>query len=255
MKQLRGDDMAKKTKAVVIGVGAERGVGGALSRRFAKEGYHVLVAGRTAAKIGKVAETIRTAGGTATPVVTDGTREADIAALFDKAMADDAEGGPADLFVFNMGNNAAVDFREMTAAHFEDSWRVGCFAGFLFGREAMRRLAPLGRGTVIFTGASGSLRGRPRFAAFNATKGGLRLLVQSMAREFGPQGIHVAHVIIDGGIAGDRLLSRMPDRAEKAGPDGLLNIEAIADNYWHLHRQQRSAWTHELDLRPYKETF
>ena len=247
--------MAKKVKAVVIGVGAERGVGAALSRRFAKEGYHVLVAGRTATKIGKVVETIRAAGGTATPVVTDGTREADVVALFDKAMADDADGAPADLFVFNMGNNAAVDFREMTAEHFEDSWRVGCFAGFLFGREAMRRLAPLGRGTVIFTGASGSLRGRPRFAAFNATKGGLRLMVQSMAREFGPQGIHVAHVIIDGGIEGDRLLSRMPDRAEKAGPDGLLNIEAIAENYWHLHRQQRSAWTQELDLRPYKETF
>jgi NAD(P)-dependent dehydrogenase (short-subunit alcohol dehydrogenase family) len=247
--------MAKKVKAVVIGVGAERGVGAALSRRFAKEGYHVLVAGRTAAKIGKVAETVRAAGGSATPVVADGTREADVVTLFDRAMADDADGAPADLFVFNMGNNAAVDFREMTAGHFEDSWRVGCFAGFLFGREAMRRLAPLGRGTVIFTGASGSLRGRPRFAAFNATKGGLRLMVQSMAREFGPEGIHVAHVIIDGGIEGDRLLSRMPDRAEKAGPDGLLNIEAIAENYWHLHRQQRSAWTQELDLRPYKETF
>ena len=136
-------------------------------------------------------------------------------ALCDKAMADDADGAPADLAVFNMGNNAAVDFREMTAQHFEDSWRVGCFAGFLFGREAVRRLAPLGRGTVIFTGASGSLRGRPRFAAFNATKGGLRLLVQSMAREFGPQGIHVAHAIIDGGIEGERLLSRMPDRKEQ----------------------------------------
>jgi len=99
------------------------------------------------------------------------------------------------------------------------------------------------------------MRGRPRFAAFNATKGGLRLLVQSMAREFGPQGIHVAHVIIDGGIEGDRLLSRMPDRAEKAGPDGLLKVDAIVDNYWHLHRQPRSAWSQEIDLRPYKETF
>jgi len=154
-----------------------------------------------------------------------------------------------------MGNNAAVDIREMTAQHFEDSWRVGCFAGFLFGREAVRRLAPLGRGTVLFTGASGSLRGRPRFAAFNATKGGLRLLVQSLAREFGPQGLHIAHTIIDGGIEGERLLSRMPDRKEKAGADGLLNIEAIADSYWHLHTQHRSAWTHEIDLRPYKEPF
>jgi NAD(P)-dependent dehydrogenase (short-subunit alcohol dehydrogenase family) len=247
--------MAKKPKALVLGVGAERGIGGAASLRFAKEGHHVLVAGRTTDKIDKVVDTIRKGNGTASAVTVDGTREEEVVRLFDKAMADDADGSPADLFVFNMGNNAAVDFREMTAQHFEESWRVGCFAGFLFGREAMRRLAPLGRGTVIFTGASGSLRGRPKFAAFNATKGGLRLMVQSMAREFGPQGIHVAHVIIDGGIEGDRLLSRMPGRASQVGPDGLLKVGPIVDNYWHLHTQQRSAWTHEIDLRPYKETF
>jgi NAD(P)-dependent dehydrogenase (short-subunit alcohol dehydrogenase family) len=247
--------MANRKKAVVLGVGAEKGLGAAACRRFAKEGYHVLVAGRTAAKIAKVADAIRAAGGAATPVTVDGTQEAEVIALWDKAMADDGSGGPADLAVFNMGNNAAVDIREMTARHFEESWRVGCFAGFLFGREAVRRLAPLGRGTVIFTGASGSLRGRPRFAAFNATKGGLRLLVQSLAREFGPQGLHIAHAIIDGGIEGERLLSRMPDRKEKAGVDGLLDIDAIADSYWHLHTQHRSAWTHEIDLRPYKEPF
>ena len=247
--------MAKKPKAVVLGVGALRGIGGAACRRFAKEGYHVLVAGRTPQKIEAVVDAIRKDGGAATAFTVDGTKEDQVIRLFDAAMADDNDSGPADLFVFNMGNNAAVDFREMTAQHFEDSWRVGCFAGFLFGREAMRRLAPIGRGTVIFTGASGSLRGRPKFAAFNATKGGLRLLVQSMAREFGPQGIHVAHVIIDGGIEGDRLLSRMPGRADQVGPDGLLKVEPIVDNYWHLHTQQRSAWTHEIDLRPYKETF
>jgi len=247
--------MAKKPKALILGVGAERGIGGAASRRFAKEGHHVLVGGRTAEKIDKVVATIRKEGGSATAVTVDGTKEDEVIRLFDKAMADDVDGSPADLFVFNMGNNAAVDFREMTAKHFEDSWRVGCFAGFLFGREAMRRLAPLGRGTVIFTGASGSLRGRPKFAAFNATKGGLRLLVQSMAREFGPQGIHVAHVIIDGGIEGDRLLTRMPNRLEQVGDNGLLKVDAIVDNYWHLHTQQRSAWTHEIDLRPFKEPF
>jgi NAD(P)-dependent dehydrogenase (short-subunit alcohol dehydrogenase family) len=247
--------MAEKKTAVVLGVGAEKGLGAAASRRFAKEGYHVLVAGRTAAKVERVVDTIRRDGGSATPVTVDGTREAEVVALWDKAMAGDADGAPADLAVFNMGNNAAVDIREMTAQHFEESWRVGCFAGFLFGREAVRRLAPLGRGTVIFTGASGSLRGRPRFAAFNATKGGLRLLVQSLAREFGPQGLHIAHAIIDGGIEGERLLSRVPDRKEKAGADGLLNIEAIANSYWHLHTQHRSAWTHEIDLRPYKEPF
>jgi NAD(P)-dependent dehydrogenase (short-subunit alcohol dehydrogenase family) len=247
--------MAKKPKAVVLGVGALRGIGGAACQRFAKEGYHVLVAGRTPRKIEVVVDAIRADGGDATAYTIDGTKEAEVIRLFDLAMADDNSSGSADLFVFNMGNNAAVDFREMTAQHFEDSWRVGCFAGFLFGREAMRRLAPLGRGTVIFTGASGSLRGRPKFAAFNATKGGLRLMVQSMAREFGPQGIHVAHVIIDGGIEGDRLLSRAHDRAEKAGADGLLKVEPIVDNYWHLHTQQRSAWTHEIDLRPFKEPF
>ena len=247
--------MARKPKALILGVGAERGIGGAASKRFAKEGYHVLVAGRTTEKIDKVVAAIAKDGGSATAVTVDGTREDEVIKLFDRAMADDADGAPADLLVFNMGNNAAVDFREMTAQHFEDSWRVGCFAGFLFGREAMRRLSTLGRGTVIFTGASGSMRGRPRFAAFNATKGGLRLLVQSMAREFGPQGIHVAHVIIDGGIEGHRLLSRMPGRAEQVGLDGLLKVDAIVDNYWHLHRQQRSTWSHEIDLRPFKETF
>jgi NAD(P)-dependent dehydrogenase (short-subunit alcohol dehydrogenase family) len=246
--------MAKK-KAVVLGVGAERGLGAAASRRFAKEGYHVLVAGRTAAKIGKVTDAIHAAGGAATPVVVDGTQEAQVIALFDKAMADDADGSPADLAVFNMGNNAAVDIREMTAQHFEDSWRVGCFAGFLFGREAVRRLAPLGRGTVIFTGASGSLRGKSGFAQFAAAKAGLRMISQSMARELGQLGLHVAHVVIDGGIDGDRLNSRRPQLRQERGEDGLLDPDAIAETYWQIHRQARSAWTQEVDLRPFKEAF
>jgi NAD(P)-dependent dehydrogenase (short-subunit alcohol dehydrogenase family) len=246
--------MAKK-KAVVLGVGAERGLGAAASRRFAKEGYHVLVAGRTVAKVEKIADSIRAAGGSATPVTVDGTKEAEVIALFDNAMADDAEGSPVDLAVFNMGNNAAVDVREMTAQHFEDSWRVGCFAGFLFGREAVRRLAPLGRGTVIFTGASGSMRGKPGFAHFAAAKSGLRMIAQSMAREFGPLGLHVAHVVIDGGIHGERLLSRRPQLLAERGEEGLLGVDAIAEAYWQLHRQARSAWTQEIDLRPFKESF
>src|SRR6478609_1596618 len=118
---------------------------------------------------------------------------------------------PADLVVYNAGNNKKLDFRELSAQMFEDFWRIGCFGGFLVGREAARRLVPLGRGTVLFTGASGSLRGKPGFAHFAAAKAGLRMLSQSMAREFGPLGIHVAHVVIDGGINGDRLLSRMPE--------------------------------------------
>ncbi len=242
--------------AVVVGVGAERGIGSAVCRRFARERYYVVVAGRTSEKIARVAEAIRAAGGRAEAVRTDTTREADVVALFERAMAPGAGCEPLSAVVFNSASpNVPLDFRDLAAEQFEESWRQNCFAGFLVGREAARRLVPLGRGTVIFTGASGSLRGRPRFAAFNATKGGLRLLVQSLAREFGPQGIHIAHAIIDGGIEGDRLLSRMPDRKDKAGADGLLNIEAIADSYWHVHGQHRSAWTHEIDLRPYKEPF
>ncbi len=244
-----------KPSAVVVGVGSERGVGGAVCRRFAREGYHVFVAGRTAAKIDQVVAGIVTAGGSAEAVVTDTTQETDVIRLFDRAMRPDAGLAPADLVVFNAGNNALIDFQKLTAEQFEDFWRVGCFAGFLVGREAARRLVPLGRGTVIFTGASGSLRGKPGFAHFASAKAGLRMVAQSMAREFGPKGIHVAHVLIDGGVDGDRLRGAFPAMIERLGADGLLAPDAIAENYWMLHRQPRSAWTQELDLRPYKEAY
>ena len=162
---------------------------------------------------------------------------------------------PTDLFVFNAGNNQRIDFRALTAQQFEDFWRVGCFGGFLVGREAARRLAPLGRGTIIFTGASASLRGKPGFAHFAAAKAGLRMIAQSMAREYGPLGLHVAHVVVDGGIDGDRLHGRAPMLIKERGEDGLLGIDAIAETYWNIHRQPRSAWTQEVDLRPFKETF
>jgi NAD(P)-dependent dehydrogenase (short-subunit alcohol dehydrogenase family) len=241
--------------AVVCGVGAEQGLGAALCRRFAAEGYHVLVAGRTTDKIARVAGAIEAGGGSAEPVTTDVTSEGDVAGLFDRAMTPGPGRLPADLVVYNAGNNRRMDFREVSAEEFESFWRVGCFGGFLVGREAARRLVPLGRGTVLFTGASASLRGRPGFAQFAAAKAGLRAIAQSMAREFGPQGIHVAHVVIDGGINGERLLSRNPQLATERGEDGLLGIDAIAEAYWQIHRQHRSAWTQELDLRPYKERF
>ena len=245
----------RQPTAVVVGVGAEQGVGAAVARRFAKEGHHVLVAGRTPAKIEQVVGSIASAGGSAEAVLTDATRELDVVALFDRAMAPGNGREPADLVVFNAGNNQRMDFREVTAQLFEDFWRVGCFAGFLVGREAARRLAPLGRGTMIFTGASGSLRGKAGFAQFAAAKAGLRMVSQSMAREFGPLGLHVAHVVIDGGINGHRLRSRRPQIVEERGEDGLLGVEAIAETYWQIHRQQRSAWTQEVDLRPFKEPF
>ena len=241
--------------AAIVGVGAERGLGAALSRRFAAEGYHVLVAGRTPEKIAAVARTIGAAGGSAEAVAVDTTREDDVVRLFDRAMSPGDGRDPADVVIFNAGNNQRIDFRELSAEQFEQFWRVGCFGGFLVGREAARRLAPLGRGTIIFTGASASLRGKPGFAHFAAAKAGLRMIAQSMAREYGPLGIHVAHVVIDGGINGERLLSRMPALSKERGEDGLLGIEAIADTYWNIHRQQRSAWTQEVDLRPFREPF
>ncbi len=244
-----------KPVAIVFGVGAERGLGAALCRRFAAEGHHVLVAGRTAEKLERVVATIRSQGGSAQPVIVDVTSEADVVHAFDRAFSPEAGLEPADLVVYNAGNNRKLDFRELSAALFEDFWRVGCFGGFLVGREAARRMAPLGRGTILFTGASGSLRGKPGFAHFAVAKAGLRMISQSMAREFGPLGIHVAHVVIDGGIDGDRLRRGRPDAITERGEDGLLGIDAIADTYWHLHRQARSAWAQEVDLRPFKESF
>jgi NAD(P)-dependent dehydrogenase (short-subunit alcohol dehydrogenase family) len=241
--------------AVVVGVGAERGLGAALCRRFAAGGHHVLACGRTAQKLAPLVDAIRAAGGSAEAVVADATSESDVARLFDRAMAPGEGREPADLVVYNAGVNQRVDFRELSAEAFESSWRIGCFGGFVVGREAARRLVPLARGTVIFTGASASLRGRPGFAQFAAAKAGLRMVAQSMAREYGPLGLHVAHVVIDGGIDGERLRARFPKVAEERGAGGLLEIEAIAEAYWQLHVQPRSAWTHEIDLRPFKEPF
>lgn len=241
--------------AIVVGVGAEQGLGAALCRKFAAEGYHVLVAGRTKAKLDAVVATIAAAGGRAVAVPTDTTSEADVIRLFDQGMAPGDGAEPADLIVYNAGNNQRQDFREMTAESFEALWRVGCFGGFLIGREAARRLVPLGRGTVLFTGASASLRGKPGYAQFSAAKAGLRMIAQSMAREYGPLGIHVAHIVVDGGIDGERVRSRFPKMADQRGVDGMLGLDAIAETYWHLHRQHRSAWAQEIDLRPYKESF
>jgi NAD(P)-dependent dehydrogenase (short-subunit alcohol dehydrogenase family) len=241
--------------AIVIGVGAELGLGAALCRRFAAAGHHVFVAGRSRDKLDKVVRTISAAGGHAEPVVTDTTNEADVIGLFNHAMAPRDGFAPPDLVVYNAGNNQRIDFREVTARQFEDLWRVGCFGGFLVGREAARRLVPQGSGTVIFTGASASLRGKPGFAQFASAKAGLRMVAQSMAREYGPLGLHIAHVIIDGGIDGERLRSRRPESVKERGEDGMLNIEAIAETYWQIHCQARSAWTHEVDLRPFKEPF
>ena len=242
-------------KAVVVGVGAEDGLGAALSRCYAANGRHVLVAGRSLEKVEQVAAAIRLSGGRASAHAVDAKREEDVIRLFDAAMTDNTDGGPADLVTYNAGNNQKIDFRQTEAATFEDFWRSNTLGGFLVGREAARRFVPLGRGSVFFTGATGSLRGMPGFAHFAASKAGLRMISQSMAREFGPQGLHVAHVVVDGAIEGDRVRSLFPGVLEQLGENGALNTNAIAETYWQLHLQHPSAWTQELDVRPFKEKF
>jgi NAD(P)-dependent dehydrogenase (short-subunit alcohol dehydrogenase family) len=243
--------MSAQRTALIVGVGASQGLGAASARRFAREGLHVVIAGRTAEKLRQVAAELAAAGGSVETVTGDGSVEADAARFVAAAEAR----GPLALVLHNAGSNRRDSILELERADFEQLWREHCLGGFLTGREAARRMVPRGSGTILFTGASGSLRGKAGFAAFAAAKAGLRAVSQSMARELGPKGIHVAHVVIDGGIEGARLLARMPDLRQQRGPDGLLNIAAIADTYWQLHLQQRSAWTQELDLRPWAEAF
>lgn len=243
--------MKNKDTALVVGVGASHGLGAAAARRFAREGLHVVVAGRTAGKVERVAEEIAASGGSAEAVIGDAAIEDNATRFVETAEAK----GPLALVLQNSGSNRRDPFLELAAADFEAIWREHCMAGFLTGRESARRMVPRGRGTILFTGASASLRGKASYAAFAAAKAGLRAVSQSMAREFGPKGIHVAHVIIDGGISGDRLKSRFPDLEKERGQDGLLSIDAIADTYWQLHLQHRSAWTLEQDLRPWVESF
>jgi len=241
--------MVGQKAALVVGVGASQGLGAAAARRFAKEGLHVVVAGRTQAKVDQIAVELRATGGSAEALVGDASVEADAARFVEVA------GGRLALALYNAGTNRQDSILELTAAHFEQLWREHTLGGFLVGREAARGMVDRGSGTILFTGASGSLRRKTGFAAFAVAKAGLRAVSQSMARELGPKGVHVAHAVIDGGIDGARQLSRAPDLRETRGRDGLLDTAAIAETFWQLHIQHRSAWTQELDLRPWAEAF
>lgn len=236
---------------IVVGVGALDGVGAAVSRRFAKQGHHVIAVGRTQEKIDAVAAGIVSAGGSAEGFAADVTSEAELDALFEHAKSK----GPLSAVIYNAGNNAIIPFSELTADQFEGFWRVGCFGAFLVAKRAMPILAEQGEGSLLFTGASGSMRGKPAFAHFAVMKAGLRMLSQSLAREYGPKGVHVAHVVVDGVIDGDMVRSRFGEYLEALGEDGSLSPDAIADAFWFLHSQHRSAWTQELDLRPFKENW
>ncbi len=234
--------MSELKLAIVIGVGPEDGLGAQLCARFAARGHRVFLAGRSAEPLQALAEKI---GHGATAVPTDTTDEAQVQALFDTAAAAEGE---LELAIYNAGNNTPGRIIDMEASYFERAWRVGTFGGFLFGREAVRRMQGKG-GTLLFTGASASLRGRPNFGAFNASKGALRNLAQAMAKEYAQDGIHVGHVVVDGPIGGEKIKQGFPQYAEKLGEAGMISIQGIVDAFEYLYNQPRNAWSFEVDVR------
>jgi len=237
--------------AIIIGVGPENGLGAQLCIRFARLGMHVYLAGRTQASLDALVSLIEADGGVATACVTDAGDENQVTRLFGKA----CESGPLALAIYNVGNNTPGCIADMDADYFTSSWRTTCFGGFLFAREAVRHMQPSHAGTILFTGASASLRGKANFGAFNSAKAGLRTLAQALAKEVGPDGIHVGHIIIDGAIDGEKVRKRFPEYAERLGAGGMVNLQGIVDAYEFLYRQGPSAWTFELDLRTSLETW
>jgi len=235
-------------------VGAGVGLGGAIAHAFAAEGLEVCVIRRPRhlEELKALAASIRDTGGKAHAFGVDARSEEEMVALFDRIERDI---GPLEVVVFNIGANVRFSIAETTTRVFTKVWEMACFAGFLAGREAAKVMAPRGRGTILFTGASASLRGREGFAAFAAAKHGLRAVAQSMARELGPKGIHVAHVVIDGAVDGVFTRENRADVEGLLARDEILKPDDIAASFVWLHRQPRSSWTHELDLRPWQETW
>lgn len=237
---------------VALVIGAGDATGGAIARRFAREGFTACVTRRTADKLAPLVAQIEAEGGKARPFGSDARKEEAMTTLIETI---EREIGPIEVSVFNIGANVRFPIRETTARVYYKVWEMGCFAGFLMGREVAKVMAPRGRGTILFTGATASVRGGSGFSAFSGAKHGLRALAQSMARELGPLGIHVAHPIIDGAIDTQFIRSTFPERHKLKERDGILNPDAIAEAYWQLHTQPRTAWTHEMDLRPWIETW
>ncbi|PLC42524.1 glucose 1-dehydrogenase [Ralstonia pickettii] len=236
-------------KAALV-IGAGDATGGAIARRFAREGYIACVTRRSADKLQPLVEAIRAEGGQAQGFASDARKEDDVIKLVDDIERDV---GPIEVMVFNIGANVPSSILEETARKYFKIWEMACFSGFLAGRDVARRMVTRGRGTILFTGATAGMRGAANFAAFAGAKHALRALAQSMARELGPKGIHVAHVVVDGAIDTAFIRDNFPERYALKDQDGILNPEHIAENYWYLHTQPRDAWTHELDLRPWIE--
>jgi short-subunit dehydrogenase len=243
---------ADSERPVAVVIGAGDATGGAIAKRFARGGYTVCAIRRSADQLQPLIAEIRAAGGEAHGFGTDARKEDEVDALFDDI---EARIGPIEVFVFNIGANVPSSVLEETARKYHKIWEMACFAGFLTARKAARCMAPHGKGTMLFTGATASLRGAANFSAFAGAKAALRALAQSLARELGPRGIHVAHVVIDGAIDTAFIRENFPERYALKDQEGILNPDHIADSYWMLHMQPRDAWTHELDLRPWMEKF
>jgi len=240
--------MSEKPAALVVGAGDA--TGGAIARRFAREGFTACVVRRKAESLKSLVARIEADGGRARAFGCDARREEQVIALIEEI---ERNIGPIEVFVFNIGANVAASILEETARKYFKIWEMASFAGFLTAREVARRMLVRERGTMLFTGAPASLRGSARFAAFAGAKHALRALAQSLARELGPKNIHVAHSIIDGAIDTAFIRENFPERYALKDQDGILNPDHIADAYWHIHTQPRDAWTFEFDLRPWME--
>jgi short-subunit dehydrogenase len=241
---------SNESKGVALVIGAGDATGGAIAKRFAAGGYTACVTRRDAAKLQPLVDAIRASGGEAHGFASDARKEEEVIALIDRV---EREAGAIEVLVFNIGANVRTGVLEETAKRYFKIWEMACFSGFLNAREVAKRMVERGRGTILFTGATASLRGSANFAAFAGAKAALRALAQSMARELGPRNIHVAHVVIDGAIDTEFIRSNFPERYALKDREGILSPEHIADSYWYLHTQPRDTWTFELDLRPWIE--
>ena len=235
---------------VALVIGAGDATGGEIAKRFARGGYIACMTRRNADKLQPLIESIEQEGGRAFGFASDARKEEQVIQLIEQI---EAEIGPIEVMVFNIGANVPCSILEETARKYFKIWEMACFGAFLTGRETAKRMVQRERGTIIFTGATAGMRGAAYFAAFAGAKHALRALAQSMARELGPRNIHVAHVVIDGAIDTDFIKDSFPAIYERKAEDGILNPEHIAENYWHIAHQPRDAWTHELDLRPWNE--
>ena len=242
--------MEKENSVLVLGVGPEQGLGVALCKKFAEEGFRVFGCGRNIENM-KALDKLSVENGSIEGMVADVTNPGDVSKLFEEI---DKTQTVLKSVIYNAGNNNASPFLEMDLAFFQDLWEVCAKGAFLISQQAIPRLLNEG-GSIIFTGATASIRSRPPFTAFAAAKSAERSLAQGLAKEFGPQGVHVAHVIIDGIIDGDKVNLRFPEFANSKGEDGKLNIESIAENFVMLHNQKRSTWSFEIDLRPWSENW